>query len=148
MERWKRFEEDTATYLSKQAATRPLLVHRFYDSRSAGTILPAQPADFLVIHQGIPILVELKSSEVHDSLRACFSSAVTKQQLAQHRIWRRAGARCWFLFYGAEGRYERWPHYACQEAANTGKPLTRGSQMTFSKLPDMLESILDTDLMI
>lgn len=143
MERWKKFEQDVQSYLTTQAITRPLVLHRFYDTRSAGASLPTQPGDFLVIYNGSPILLELKSSETHDSLRGCFSSAVPATQVAFHMLWKRAGAETWILFLGADGRYELWPFFSYQRAKETGRPLKIGDQRTFSKLNNLLEAVLD-----
>lgn len=146
MERWRKFENDVHDYLREQAKERALIVHRFYDSKSAGDMLPAQPGDFLVIYQAMPILLELKSSEVFDSLRSCFSSHVSSAQIAFHRLWRRAGAQTWFLFLGADGRFERWPLFPCQLARETGKPLKNGRQRTFGALSKTIESVLEDHL--
>ena len=143
MERWKKFENDVHAYLKEAAKTLPLVVHRFYDSRSAGDMLPNQPGDFLIVHHGAATLLELKSSETHNSLRSCFSNAVPAAQIGQHIIWGRAGAKAWFLFLGADGRFESWPSSACQEARSTGQPLKNGTQRTFTKQADMLTAILN-----
>jgi len=147
MQRWKKFENDTFSYLQDQAITLPLVVHRFYDTRSAGDYLPSQPGDFMLLLGGVVILLELKSSEEHNSLRSCFSSAVPSTQIAHHRLWHRAGSQNWFLFWGADGRYERWPLYPVQVARETGTPLKNGRQRTFSNLKDILESVIEDYLL-
>lgn len=144
--KWKVFEDRTHEYLKKRAETAPLVVHRFYDTRSAGDFLPSQPGDFLVIYRGVPILLELKSSDKHASLRACFSNNVSSGQLAQHRIWSRAEVATWFLFQGrdADFPYELWPGYHLVHTSTVPRArLDIRLKRSFWSLSDMLEAVLE-----
>lgn len=144
----KRFEREVHTALKELEQTRSLLVHRFYDTYSAGDYLPAQPGDFLIIYKGIPILLELKGSCIHESLRACFSSAVTPNQIGSHILWNRAKASCWFLFnfngQHGENFYELWPSTACISARETGKPLKLTLRYgKYTSVGDAIDSLLE-----
>ena len=147
--KWKVFEDRTHEYLKKRAETSLLVVHRFYDTRSAGDFLPSQPGDFLVVYSGVPILLELKASDKHASLRACFSNNVSSGQLAQHRIWGRAKVATWFLFHGkgADFPYELWPGYHLVYTSDIPRArLETQFKRSFWSLPDMLEAVLEATL--
>jgi len=114
---WRKTEQQFYSICKDLGETLPLICHRFYDSRSAGSYLPNQPGDFLLVINGQAVLVEIKTSEKHSSLSSCFSSHVSKTQLAHHRLWMRAGAQCWFLFgyFNVEPFYELWGSDVCVE---------------------------------
>jgi hypothetical protein len=142
-ERWKKFEDAVAHELKCLSAKRPLVVHRFYDTRSAGSFLPNQPGDFLVIRSGEAFLLELKSSAVHTSLRSCLSETVSPQQIGHHKMWARAGAYCWFLFLGADGNLELWSSRVCITARGEGKPLKKNEVYgTYPSIHLLLEDLL------
>lgn len=102
----------------------PSFWHRFYDTKSAGAFLPKQPSDFLLIHNGRSFFIEAKFSEVHESLRQCFSNAVTDDQLAAARMVTRAKGTYVLLFYsGVSKLAELWPGLYCYGRRNISKPL-------------------------
>lgn len=105
--KWKKLEEDVAELFRQRMELEPLVYHRFYDTHSAGSLLPEQPADHLVIWRGLPILIETKYSSRFASLASCFGEMVKDGQIASARIWGRAGAYSLFLFQGTE-HYELW----------------------------------------
>lgn len=111
-----------------------MLVHRFYDTHSAGDFLPAQPGDFLVVKGGHSILIEAKHSVKHKSLRACFSSHVKNEQIGQHIIWQRAGATTLFLFKSEmdpdKPVIEVWSGQYLIKARTSGTRLKLGSRLT------------------
>lgn len=109
---WKQFEDDVQKYFKKRMEVDPIVYHRFYDTHSAGSFLPSQPADHLVQTPGHTVLVETKYSEVHNSLRSCFSSMVDDTQIAHMRIWMRAGAVGLIAFKGKVG-IEVWEGGHC-----------------------------------
>lgn len=84
---------ETIQYTHKSA-----MYHRFPDSKAARNYLQKQPGDYLLLIEGLPILIEAKCSEVHDSLRAGFSSMFEKPQATQHFLWQRGGGRSWVVF--------------------------------------------------
>lgn len=143
----KSFEALVQEALQEEAKVRPLVVHRFYDTYAAGDYLPSQPGDFLVVYRGLPMLLELKSSCVHESLRGCFSNAVPPGQIGSHILWRRAEARCWFLFGFDDGKrraYEMWPSAACIKARERGKPLRLADRYgLYPTIEEMLNDLLD-----
>ncbi|RKX63278.1 MAG: hypothetical protein DRP42_07805 [Tenericutes bacterium] len=73
---------------------------RLYDTKSAGNYLPSQPGDFISIFNGLPILVEAKSSGKVSSLsenRAALQ-LFDNEQLAKSRLWIRAGGSASAIF--------------------------------------------------
>ena len=125
--KWKKFQDDVQKYLQERESKEPLTYHRFYDSTSAMAFLPSQPADFLVVSRGLAILLEVKHSEVHRSLRSCFSSHVGDDQIAHHRIWQRAHSPTFFLFKSEipeeDPSLELWEGKALVSARLGGKRL-------------------------
>lgn len=104
---WKKFENKVQLHFTNRAQEERLVYHRFYDTHSANSFLPAQPGDHLVIWQGIPILIETKYTSRFASLASCFSELVEDAQIGSHRVWLRAGAQTFVAFEGTEG-YELW----------------------------------------
>lgn len=145
----KRFEQVIYAKLRAAESKLPLIVHRFYDTHSAGNVLPAQPGDFLVIYRGVSALLELKGSCVNRSFRACFSSAVPGSQVGSHQLWQRAGAKCWFLFnFTGENKeqiYELWPSEVCIAARRDSKPLRLSDRYgVYSSADELIEDLLET----
>jgi hypothetical protein len=96
--------------------------HRFYDTKSTGGgILPSQPADFLLIKAGFPLLIECKHSEVETTLsRKYLTSSVDTDQCARMRVWIRSGAGGIFLFKSdLSDTVEIWPGSHIIEVRNT-----------------------------
>ena len=122
------FEKALHTHYKELANNRPMIVHRFQDTKAARVnFLPNQPGDFLVIYVGRPTLIECKASMKHDSLRSCASSMIDAGQLGHHKLWLRAGARCLFVFEATGiGCYEIWRSEDVIEARAAGKPLPKG----------------------
>jgi hypothetical protein len=106
-----KFEEDVQAVLTNLKNRGLCSWVRLYDSKSArGNFIPAQPGDF-VIAAGAAILLECKSSEVHESLAVpkCLRDNVKAAQAAEHRLWHKAGGSAWFIFYSLQAlRYELW----------------------------------------
>ena len=140
LERWQDMEDEMDKVLKQALSKHPLSYLRLYDSKSAGNLLPAQPADFLVSFQGVTTLIEAKFSEVNKSLRSCFSSNVDSQQIASARIWMRSGADYLFLFYSkVTFSVEVWPGQHCIECRSEGKPLQVLKRRTYSSTQKALE---------
>jgi hypothetical protein len=78
---------------------------RFYDSTSAGlgkggNYIPPSPADFVVIVKGRPWLLEVKSSEKHETLPECtLRSVFSEHQIMSARVWLRANSDAVCAFY-------------------------------------------------
>ena len=95
---WRKFQDEVGEYLELRAQKEPMFVDRYYDTTSATTFLPARPGDYFVLSRGHSILLEVKHSSVHSSLTSCFSSVVTDEQLAFHRLWLRAKGYPFYIF--------------------------------------------------
>lgn len=121
---WKSLEEAIQDELVARQRRQPLLFHRFYDTRSAGAYLPAQPADFGVLLEGRWTYLEAKYSGAAETLRSVFSNAVSDQQLASAKLAARAKGSYWFLFYSGVSRcIELWPGEYCAGQRDKGSPL-------------------------
>ena len=97
----KEFEKHVQDELMKTMKTLPTYCHRLYDSRSAGTYLPSQPGDFIFLCEGDAILIEVKSSGKYGSLagrRTPITGLFDAQQIAQMRLWIRAGGHSNVIF--------------------------------------------------
>lgn len=109
----KDFENKVQRALEDRQRTLPVVCLRLYDTRSAGNYLPSQPGDFVLCNDGQSILIEVKSSEKHDSLadrRAPLTSLFDEEQVAKMRLWYRAGAKVLVIFQSQEtGIMEIWP---------------------------------------
>ena len=126
---WKKFQDNVQDYLVSLVEHNPVVVERLYDTHSAGNFLPAQPADFRLLIRGITVLLEVKHSVKHRSLYSCFSSAVSDDQLAGHRMYLRAGGFCYFLF-GSEIKkgdwnIELWPSQELRQCRLEGRRLKK-----------------------
>jgi hypothetical protein len=81
--------------LFKWQCERPSFYHRFYDTKSAGFYLPAQPGDFLWLLPERPaFLLEAKSTEKSATLK----SLLDPGQCGKHRLWKRAGHQTAFIY--------------------------------------------------
>lgn len=98
MQDWKKAENDFVDHW-KQYGKRAW-VHRFSDTAQAialngeGAIAPSQPSDFLVVHDGITILAEVK----HSADKVSFShSGIQPKQFACARMSVPAGGNYFFF---------------------------------------------------
>ena len=91
--------------LQRFTEQRPSFFHRFYDTRSARGLLPAQPGDFFWLLPGIPaILIEAKSTEEGTPLRDLIDPA----QVGKHRLWRRAGHLTYLVYLQLDKDELQW----------------------------------------
>lgn len=86
---------------------------RLYDTTSTGAraILPETPCDFIFARNGITCLLEVKSSDKHESLtQAQLSSYITSSQFLAANVWgKRAKVPGFFLFYSLVTKeFELW----------------------------------------
>lgn len=145
---WKDVETAVEEHLSKLQETDRMTYHRFYDTASAGNYLPEQPGDFLIVYKGVPILLECKFSSVHKSLRSCFSNAVSAGQIASSRIWSRAWAETFFLFYSSvTNTAEVWDGLECVSSRKQGTPLRAVNKQVASSVEDAADLIIKTAMM-
>lgn len=119
---WKKFEEGVEAYFKARMEHEPIVYHRFYDTHSAGSFLPNQPGDHYIKTLTHSILLETKHSEVHASLRSCFSNMVEDSQIAHMRVWMRAGSLTLVLFKGTNG-LELWDGGHCAHCRLHGRRL-------------------------
>ena len=99
---------------------------RLYDTKSArGKYLPEQPADFIAASMTGGHLIEVKASEVHDSLRTCLDMVETHQAAAL-RVWRMMGQPSWVLFYSQpQFTLELWDGEVAGRCRATGDKLPK-----------------------
>ena len=142
---WKRLEEGIWTHLQDTQSKQQAFVHRFYDSASAGNLLPIQPADFLLIREGVSCFIEAKFSERHQTLVSCFSGSVKQHQLTSAYLTNRAGCRYRILFYSlSAGRAEVWDGLMCYERRQESKRLRREEALAvFDTVQEAMDWIVD-----
>lgn len=107
----------------------PVFYQRLYDTRSAGSYLPAQPGDFIVVANGTPFLVEVKASGKYPSLESAgaMRALIKDHQMLGAHLFARAGGRSLVIFYGRRSRrLEIWDGALVREDyIATRKPLGR-----------------------
>lgn len=137
------FEDKVSAALTtiKLETNQGIFLQRFYDTKSAGSYLPEQPADFLVGAPTGAYLVEAKASFWKVSLASCLSSAVRSGQAAQAKLWCRSGLnqKSLFLFFCADTEaVEVWDG---EHVANTyikaGARLASQQAWMRGRLPDL-----------
>lgn len=103
---WQRWQ----AAIGEASQASPVFYHRFYDTRSASSYLPAQPADHLLLLNGHGILLEDKSTEVWETAEAAYRNDLFDgRQLAKHRIWRlRGGSTFTTVYYQSIDTAELW----------------------------------------
>jgi len=137
--KWQDLEAEIDKFLAERQRKSATMYHRFYDTHSAGNYLPGQPADFLIINNGRTYFIEAKFSEVHDSLKNCFSGAVQPTQTASARLAVRAGAQYYFLFYSKPvQQFELWEGNYCFEKRSRGERLELPQRRVFKTLTDTI----------
>lgn len=122
---------------------RPAMWGRFYDTKSAGNMIPNQPSDFWLVHKGKMIFIEAKFSEVAESLSNVFSKAVSDNQIASSRLAKRAGGSYWVVFYSSLAKqYEVWPGPPLADCRSFGKRLELKARTLCSTAQDAVDFIL------
>jgi len=97
----KDFEGKVQGVLTDLQRTSKTYCLRLYDTRSAGNYLPSQPGDMVCVHEGRPVLIEVKSSGKVESLsqnRSALTSLFDNEQLAKAKLWVRAGGYASAIF--------------------------------------------------
>lgn len=145
-----RFEDRVRDVFKEMQKRNPLKMERLYDTKTAGKMVPNQEGDFkgTAIKRGdeigTPWLIECKASEKHTTLRSCLSVMVSKkrEQVAHHRLWRRAGGRALYLFYSEPGDIlEIWDSEVVCENSVSGKPLPEGSAITVTHMKGLEQAL-------
>lgn len=141
-ERWEELEDLIQGHLSLLQRKTPLMFQRFYDTKSAGSYIPTQPADFGILSDGNYFYLEAKFSGVSDSLKSCFS-VVSDNQLASARLAARAGGNYAILFFSKPAQlFEIWPGLYCSEQRSTGKRLELSHRLVAYDIPSAISTIL------
>lgn len=103
---WETRIEDAFRPLCKRL---PAFFHRFTDSHAAGSLVARAPADYLLKTPHGALLIEAKSSEVHDTFASGYRSLLKAHQNANMRLWDRAGGQGLYLFAHKETQeVEAW----------------------------------------
>lgn len=122
-----------------------LEIIRLYDTHAAGSLLPAQGGDFIVMFQKRGVMIDTKRSTVHPTLEKCLKSVVTKTQMSRMRLWVRAGGLAKLVFLGTNCM-EIWNvNDALLEAYYTPrmKPPLSCCEVIFSDWQDFRAGIVD-----
>ena len=136
---WETLESEIQTFLEARQRIGKTMYHRFYDTHAAGNFLPGQPADFMVVNNGKLHFIEAKFSEVHDSLKSCFSGAVRANQTAAAHLAVRAGANYVFLFYSAKSdMFELWDGEYLFQQRSKGQRLHLDSRRVFKTMENTI----------
>jgi len=141
--KWQDLEQAVQTTLATEQKRKPLVWHRFFDTKSAGNFMPNQPGDFYAGYLGKGWLIECKFSGIHESLRQCFSSAMEAHQLASGRIWTRAEHRAIVIFYAKiSGLVEVWDTKYLADMKSQGKRL----ELSMRRCYQSVEQALATEI--
>jgi hypothetical protein len=118
----------------------PAFFFRFYDTKSARNLLPAQPGDFFLLTPSTCFLIECKSTVIGEPiLSLAYHGEVGKRQVAEHKLWQRAGHRSLYLYHdGAAKRYE-W-HDGANIIKRISRPLWAGNKQ---QLQDSIAGLLE-----
>lgn len=143
------FEDQVQNVLAWMLANTRFVYHRLPDSKSAGSLIARQPADFMIgsKHSGFALL-EVKASGKHTSLRGCLSSNLSKGQAALISLWDRADQKTLVLFlsvhpiFGQYGLLELWHGGHVSEQRKKGKPLDPAVGLIAAAKGDELVSFL------
>ena len=129
--------------LDELQATHNLYYHGFTDTHAAGAFVNNAPGDFLVVLEGVPILIECKASNVHETLRSCLADAVENHQVGTHKLFIRAMGASLFMFYSdATALVEFWPGVAVIAARANGTPIDPAHRFCWVHVDDLATSFL------
>ena len=148
------FQDKVQTVLDELHTTRKTKTQRLYDTKSAGAMMPSQPADFFTVWYGKAFMIEAKASVAHHSMagsRKALTSLVGKEQAAKIRVWERAGAVGWYIFKSVEdNEVEIWPGTLVAKTLVTSKATLseegRIDRFPFKHLRDRLMCAMDAYL--
>jgi Holliday junction resolvase len=116
--------------------------HRFPDAAVCMGRIPKQPADYIIMHNGRPMLVEVKESKSETSVaKSRFTQAPKMTRFNM------AGGRCGFLVYF---RYAVEPYWVfvpldVAKAAEKSVKITR-EYSKYSDISDLVDYIKDNEL--
>lgn len=111
------FQEQVQKALDELMQKQPVYYQRLYDTSSAATFLPKQPADFLGVAWGRAWLLEAKASRKYAQFDqpGALRSLLKDHQALACRLWWRAGGVPLVVFYSDSGWLEIWEGAAVRE---------------------------------
>lgn len=144
LQQWQDLEAGIDGYLKVRQRTDKLAYQRFYDTKSAGNLMPAMPADFLIGYGGRALFLEAKFSEKYKSLRSCFANNVDGNQTASARIWGRAKIGYVFLFYSKPAKKaEVWNGQYCALCRSQKLVLDSAESWNYASVEEAIDGTLD-----
>lgn len=125
----KKSEEIVRVILKGFQETQEAFFARLYDSTTAkGGYVPPQAGDFYGLFQGDAYVIEVKSSELYNTMMNVPKSYIRASQIVGARLWIRAGGRGLFIFHGLSGNiFEVW------ESADIIKWVLKGEKLTAAR---------------
>lgn len=105
------FEDRVQAALEELMKKEPFIYQRLYDTKSAGSMLPKQPADFMGCGFGRGFLIEAKGTTKYTSLgeTGALKALVKSHQSLGAYLMQRAGGLGMFVFYSRHSeRLEIW----------------------------------------
>ena len=139
------FEGHVQEELAYFQECKPLMFHRFPDSKAAGNLIAVQPSDYLV---GTPLdafLLECKASKTHESLKGCLASNVTKEQAVKHFLWHRCKHSSLFVFISVKtGMVEMWNGQYVAEHRRKGLRMTEEGIISLASCFYLRDHLYDT----
>lgn len=124
--------------MKSYVSTNPGFVYRFYDTKSAGSYLPAQPGDFFLLVPGGCLLIECKSSA--SGIQLLTMAHKSKVQIAKHRLWHRAQHYSLYVYHDTRNDKVEW-HLGSYVVNKMNNPRWLGR---LSNLEDSLSSVLES----
>jgi len=108
---------------------------RLYDSTTAkGGYVPPQAGDFLGIFQGDAYVIEVKSSQKHNTMMEVPKSYIRASQIVGARLWIRAGGKGLFIFHGTTTNvFEVWGSADIIKWVLHGEKLTAGKRILIAQ---------------
>lgn|SRR5690554_5105431 len=104
------FQGRVQVALDEMMQKEPVFYQRLYDTASAATFLPKQPADFIGTGYGKGFIIEAKASMKYNQLEqpGALRSLLKDHQALACRLQARAGGIGLVVFYSKQGSLEVW----------------------------------------
>jgi len=131
----KKSEEIVRKILKGFQETQEAYFTRLYDSTTArGGYVPPQAGDFMGVFQGDAYVIEVKSSEKHNTMMDVPKGYIRASQIVGARLWVRAGGRGLFIFHGLAGNaFEVWDSADVVNWVLKGEKLTVARRLVLAK---------------
>jgi hypothetical protein len=141
------FQQDVEKLLRAMEPANRMRWFRFYDTKSAGSYLPSQPGDHLVLWQGRTFLIEEKLSTVHRSLAStgALRDLMGNEQAAHQILWERSGAKGLVIFKDhANSFVELWPGAYVGRVRNTPRERLDDARCKRFHVEHFFQNLLET----